>query len=164
MKAITDLSRLCVHTITTKPWSIEEAAEAFSSAGVTGITVWQDAYQGRTLPAVRTLLQNHGLSVVSLCRGGFFPHAQAKGRQEAIDNNKQMIEEAAIDGVQLAKIECVDENPCPGDMDGSGDVGVDDVLAVLGAYGSNDPSGDVNGDGTVNVDDILAVVAAFGPC
>ena len=82
----------------------------------------------------------------------------------AEDAGSGSVVEAAIDGVQLAKIECVDENPCPGDMDGSGDVGVDDVLAVLGAYGSNDPSGDVNGDGTVNVDDILAVVAAFGPC
>jgi len=106
MKSITDLSRLCVHTITTKPWSIEQAAEAFAAAGVKGITVWQDAYQGRALPAVRRLLQDHGLSVVSLCRGGFFPHTQTKDRQEAIDNNRQMIEEAAELGAPLLVLVC----------------------------------------------------------
>jgi hypothetical protein len=35
---------------------------------------------------------------------------------------------------------------------------------VLGAYGTDDPAGDINGDGIVDVNDILAVVAAFGPC
>lgn len=106
MKTITDLSRLCVHTITTKPWSIEEAAEAFASAGITGITVWQDAYQGRSLQAVRTLLKDHGLHIISLCRGGFFAHAQATGQQEAIDNNKRMIDEAAELGAPLLVLVC----------------------------------------------------------
>lgn len=106
MESITDLSRLCVHTITTKPWSIEQAAEAYSAAGVAGITVWQDAYQGRALPAVHRLLQDHALSVVSLCRGGFFPDTQAQGRQEAIDDNKRMIEEAAELGAPLLVLVC----------------------------------------------------------
>lgn len=106
MKSITDLSRLCVHTITTKPWSIEQAAEAFASAGVTGITVWQDAYQGRSLPQVRTLLKDHGLSIVSLCRGGFFAHARAEDRQKAINKNRQMIDEAAELGAPLLVLVC----------------------------------------------------------
>jgi hypothetical protein len=32
-KALNDLSQLCIHTITTKPWSIEEAAAQFSKQG-----------------------------------------------------------------------------------------------------------------------------------
>ncbi|HCL82463.1 MAG TPA: sugar phosphate isomerase/epimerase, partial [Chitinophagaceae bacterium] len=42
-----DISRLCIHTITTKPWNIEEAASHFSAAGVKGISVWRDALEGR---------------------------------------------------------------------------------------------------------------------
>jgi hypothetical protein len=38
-KELTDLSRLCIHTITLKRWNIEEAAKKFSAAGVKGITV-----------------------------------------------------------------------------------------------------------------------------
>ena len=40
-----DLSGLCIHTITTKSWKIEEAAKNFSSVGVKGITIWRDALE-----------------------------------------------------------------------------------------------------------------------
>ena len=43
---LTDLDRLCVHTITTKSWDIETAAKKYSAAGVKGITVWRDTYAG----------------------------------------------------------------------------------------------------------------------
>ena len=36
---LTDFSRLCVHTITTKGWELEEAVERYAEAGVSGITV-----------------------------------------------------------------------------------------------------------------------------
>ena len=49
LKEHTDLSHLCIHTITTKPWGIEEAAKNFASAGVKGITVWRDALEGRDI-------------------------------------------------------------------------------------------------------------------
>jgi hypothetical protein len=38
---LTDFSRLCVHTITTKGWELEEAVERYAEAGVSGITVWR---------------------------------------------------------------------------------------------------------------------------
>lgn len=37
---LTDFSRLCVHTITTKGWDLDEAVEHYAKAGVSGITVW----------------------------------------------------------------------------------------------------------------------------
>jgi hypothetical protein len=33
-KELKDLSQLCIHTITTKPWAIEIAAKNFSKQGV----------------------------------------------------------------------------------------------------------------------------------
>jgi sugar phosphate isomerase/epimerase len=94
-KELTDLSRLCVHTITLKPWNIEEAAKKFSAAGVKGITVWRDTLEGRNIKQTGKMLREHGLTTVSLCRGGFFPGKDARKRQAAIDDNHRAIDEAA---------------------------------------------------------------------
>lgn len=54
---------------------------------------------------------------------------------------------------------------CSSDINGSGTVNVDDLLAVINAWGPcpGCPA-DINGDGMVNVDDLLAVVNGWGPC
>jgi len=101
-----DLSQLCIHTITTKPWSIEESSERFAEAGVQGITVWRDALEGRDIAQTGDRLRNHGLSVVSLCRGGFFPASSAEKRQAAIDDNKRAIDEAAALGAPMVVLVC----------------------------------------------------------
>ncbi|WP_353484009.1 sugar phosphate isomerase/epimerase family protein [Haliscomenobacter sp.] len=103
---ITDLSRLCIHTITTKPWGIEEAAQNFSAAGVKGITVWRDALAGRDIKKTGDLLRAHDLSVVSLCRGGFFPSIDPTKRQAATDDNRKAIEEAYELGTKLIVLVC----------------------------------------------------------
>lgn len=101
-----DLSRLCVHTITTKPWPIETAAAKFAAAGVAGITVWRDALTGRDIAATGRLLRDRGLAVVSLCRGGFFPAPTAAERTKAIDDNRRAIAEAAALGAPLIVLVC----------------------------------------------------------
>jgi sugar phosphate isomerase/epimerase len=103
---LTDLDRLCIHTITTKSWDLETAAAKFSAAGVKGITVWRDAYAGRDIKAAGQMLRDHGLSIVSTCRGGFFPGATAADRQAAIDDNRRAIEEAAQLGSPLVVLVC----------------------------------------------------------
>lgn len=105
-KPIKDLSRLCVHTITTKPWNIETAAREFSRAGIGGITVWRDALSGRDIPATGQMLREQNLEVVSLCRGGFFPALTPAARQAAIDDNKRAIDEAAALGAPLVVLVC----------------------------------------------------------
>ena len=105
-EALTNLSRLCIHTITTKPWPIETAAEKFSKAGVKGITVWRDALSGRNIKDTAKLLGDNDLSVVSLCRGGFFPSTDQQKRKAAIEDNKRAIEEAATLGAPLVVLVC----------------------------------------------------------
>ena len=53
---------------------------------------------------------------------------------------------------------------CPGDTDGSGAVDVNDLLAVIAAWNTDNPTADVNGDGIVNVGDLLAIIAGWGSC
>ena len=54
---------------------------------------------------------------------------------------------------------------CPWDLDGSGAVGILDLLALLAVWGT-DPGGppDFDGDGTVGILDLLALLANWGPC
>lgn len=104
--AIEDLSRLCIHTITTKPWSIERAMDKYAQAGVGGITVWQDALEGRKAGSVGDQLRSRHLEIVSLCRGGFFPAESAGDRHQAIDDNRRAIELAAELGAPALVLVC----------------------------------------------------------
>jgi sugar phosphate isomerase/epimerase len=101
-----DLNRLCLHTITTKPWSIEEAARNYATAGVKGITVWRDTLQGRDIRKTGEMLRQHGLEVVSLCRGGFFPSREPAMRKAAIDDNRRAVEEAFSLGTDKIVLVC----------------------------------------------------------
>jgi hypothetical protein len=58
---------------------------------------------------------------------------------------------------------CDDCDTCIGDLDDSGDVGVDDLLSLLAAYQQNG-EGDCNDDGDTNVDDLLILISAWGDC
>jgi sugar phosphate isomerase/epimerase len=101
-----DLSRLCVHTMTTRPWSLEEAAREYAAAGIRGITVWREALEGRDAKTAGDRLRERGLTVVSLCRGGFFPATTAEGRSEAVDTNRRCIDQAAELGAPLVVLVC----------------------------------------------------------
>lgn len=104
--SLENLNRLCIHTITTKPWPIEVAAENFAKAGVSGITVWRDALDGRNIQQTGDMLRQHQLEIVSLCRGGFFPSPSAEKRKLAIDDNKKAIDEAAALGAPMVVLVC----------------------------------------------------------
>lgn len=101
-----DLARLCVHSITTKPWPIETAAARFAAAGVKGITVWRDTLAGRDIAQTGRMIRDQGLSVVSLCRGGFFPGRTAAERHAAIDENRRAIGEAQALGAPHVVLVC----------------------------------------------------------
>ncbi|MFT5465021.1 MAG: sugar phosphate isomerase/epimerase [Verrucomicrobiales bacterium] len=105
-RELTDFSKLCVHTITTKPWSIEEAMDKFAEAGIGGITVWRQWLEGRDIAKVGQQLLERDLSVVSLCRGGFFPAGDDAGLQTAIDDNRKAIDEAAALGAPMIVLVC----------------------------------------------------------
>ena len=108
MKAepLTDFSRLCVHTITTKGWGLEEAVENYAEAGVAGITIWRQWLEGKDPANAGDLIRSAGMKVVSLCRGGFYPALEVKSREESIEDNKRAIEDAAAMGAPLVVLVC----------------------------------------------------------
>ena len=100
------LSRLCLHTITTKPWNIEEAARNYTAKGISGITVWRDALEGRNIRQTGEMLRSAGLTAVSLCRGGFFPSADKARRAAALEDNRLAVEEASELGTDKIVLVC----------------------------------------------------------
>lgn len=103
---LTDYKRLCLHTMTTRPLSLEQAIEAYTSAGIPGITVWRHHFEEMGAEEAGRMLHDSGLQVVSLCRGGFFPAKSARGREEARDENRRIIDEAAAVGAPLVVLVC----------------------------------------------------------
>ena len=106
-----ELSNLCIHTITTKPWKVEEAAKKFAAAGVKGITVWREALDGRNIKETGKLIRGYDLNIVSLCRGGFFAAKDSSKRKIAIEDNRKAIVEAAELGTSMIVLVC-GADPC----------------------------------------------------
>ena len=101
-----DFSKLCIHTQTTKPWSIEECIINFASAGVKGISIWRHLLEGKDLNKIKSLLDSNQMDVVSLVRGGFFPSVDSEKRALAIKDNKLAIEQASAIGAPLVVLVC----------------------------------------------------------
>jgi sugar phosphate isomerase/epimerase len=103
---LTDLSRLCIHTITTRQWNLEECVKNYSARGVKGITVWRDALTGREIKNCGKMIRDAGIEIVSLCRGGFFPSVEKEKRIASIDDNRKAIFEAHELGAPLIVLVC----------------------------------------------------------
>lgn len=101
-----DYSRLCIHTITTKPWSLPEAVAGYAKAGIPGITVWRQHLEPQGVKTSAKMLRDSALDVVSLCRGGFFPADTEKGRRQAVDDNRRAVDEAATLGAPVVVLVC----------------------------------------------------------
>jgi sugar phosphate isomerase/epimerase len=62
--------------------------------------------EGRDPAEAGNRIRAAGLKVVSLCRGGFYPAFEEKEREEAIEDNKRAIEDAAALGAPLVVLVC----------------------------------------------------------
>lgn len=106
MASINNFSKLCVHTQTTKPWTIEECITHFSAAGIKGISIWRHLLEGKDLKSIKAMLDAHQMEVVSLVRGGFFPALDAEQRDLALEDNRLAIDQAAALGAPLVVLVC----------------------------------------------------------
>ncbi|WP_206610946.1 sugar phosphate isomerase/epimerase family protein [Mariniphaga sediminis] len=94
--ALTDFSKLCIHTMTTKPWDLKQCIKNYSAKGIHGITIWRNVLEGQNLRDARTMLDDYNMEVVSVARGGFFPSVEEKKRQAAMDDNLWAINQAFL--------------------------------------------------------------------
>ena len=106
MASLDNFSKLCVHTQTTKPWTIEECINHYSSAGIKGISIWRHLLEGKDLKSIKTMLDANEMKVVSLVRGGFFPAVDAEQMDLAFEDNHLAIDQAAALGAPLLVLVC----------------------------------------------------------
>lgn len=86
--------RLSFNHATAPRWPIPDLVAGCVAAGVTRVGLWREQVAEHGLAATAALLADAGLSVTSLCRGGFF---QQSGWY---DENRRAIDEAAALGTR----------------------------------------------------------------
>ncbi|MCT6776045.1 sugar phosphate isomerase/epimerase family protein [Streptomyces rubiginosohelvolus] len=90
-----DLARLSINQETIKQWSLPELAEGCVKAGIGKVGLWRAPVQAYGVERTARLLADAGLTVTSLCRGGFFTALDPTERARALDDNRAAIDEAA---------------------------------------------------------------------
>jgi sugar phosphate isomerase/epimerase len=99
-------SRLSVNQATIRHLSVEEAVRCCAEAGVRGIGLWRDRVEETGAARAARLVRQAGLTVTSLCRGGFLTADSAEGRARAIADNRSAIEQAAEVGAGVLAMVC----------------------------------------------------------
>lgn len=89
------LSRLSINQETIKQWSLPELTEGCVKAGIGMVGLWRAPVQAYGVERTAGLLADAGLTVTSLCRGGFFTALDPAERARALDDNRAAIDEAA---------------------------------------------------------------------
>jgi sugar phosphate isomerase/epimerase len=100
------MPQLSIHTITNRPWTVEQCIGRYAKAGVRGITLWRYNFEGRDPAAVGRMIRDAGLVCTGLARGGFFPALTEAARRTAVDDNRRAIDEAAAAGAPVLVLVC----------------------------------------------------------
>ncbi|NAZ82860.1 TIM barrel protein [Kineococcus sp. R8] len=100
-----DPGRLSLNQITVNSWSLEEAVEGCVRHGIGGIALWRDKIAAAGLDRAARLVQDAGLRVTSVCRGGMFTDP-ATPAAAVLADNRQAVEEAAALGADVLVLVC----------------------------------------------------------
>ncbi len=69
-------------------------------------TIWRNVLENKNLAEVKSMLDDYGMKVVSLARGGFFPSIEKEKREAAIQDNLRAVEQAAAIGAPSIVLVC----------------------------------------------------------
>lgn len=92
------LARLSLNQRTTAHWSLREAIDGASAAGLPAIGLWREPVAEVGLDTAKAWIDESRLRVSSICRGGFFTSADRKQRAAAHASNMAAIDETATLG------------------------------------------------------------------
>lgn len=92
------LARFSINQETVKQLSLPELADACGKLGVTQVGLWRAPVQEYGPEAAARLVREAGLTVTSLCRGGFLTALDPAERARALDDNRAAVDEAATLG------------------------------------------------------------------
>jgi sugar phosphate isomerase/epimerase len=89
---------LSLNQATVKYAPLKDALQVTAQAGITSIGLWREPVAEVGLTRSIKLVEDSGLRVSSMCRGGFFTVPEGLARRAAIDDNRRAIDETAAFG------------------------------------------------------------------
>ncbi|MEU1618017.1 sugar phosphate isomerase/epimerase family protein [Streptomyces sp. NPDC005722] len=93
-----DLARLSVNQETVRQLPLPELVEGLVTLGVPGVGLWRGPVRAYGVEAAAKLVRAAGLTVTTLCRGGFFTASDPDERAAALADNRAAVDEAAALG------------------------------------------------------------------
>jgi sugar phosphate isomerase/epimerase len=90
-----DVARLSLNQATVKHLDLAAAADLCMRHDIPAIGLWRDRVAELGLAKSAAIVRAAGLHVSSLCRGGFFTHADPDARAAALADNRAAIAEAS---------------------------------------------------------------------
>jgi sugar phosphate isomerase/epimerase len=130
---VTELARFSINQMTVKQLSMPELVDACRESGVAGVGLWREPVQAYGLEATAKLVRDAGLTVTTLCRGGFFTAIDPAKRAAALDDNRRAVDEAATLGTDVLVLVSGGLPAGSKDLHGARER-IADALAVLGPY------------------------------
>lgn len=128
-----DLTRFSINQMTVKQLSMPELAAACGELGIGNVGLWREPVAEYGLEATAKLVRDAGLTVTTLCRGGFFTAIDPQERATALADNRRAIEEAATLGTQVLVLVSGGLPAGSKDLRGARER-IADALAELGPY------------------------------
>ncbi|WP_405914326.1 sugar phosphate isomerase/epimerase [Streptomyces sp. NBC_00963] len=119
--------------MTVKQLSLPELVTACTDLGVPGIGLWREPVQQYGVEAAAALVRDAGLSVTTLCRGGFLTATDPAGRAAALADNRTAVDEAATLGTDTLVLVSGGLPAGSKDLHGARER-IADALAELGPY------------------------------
>ncbi|KNE82494.1 MULTISPECIES: sugar phosphate isomerase/epimerase family protein [Streptomyces] len=100
------LERFSLNQETIRQWSLPELAEGCAEAGVRRVGLWRAPVRAYGVERAARLMREAGLTVSSLCRGGFLTAADPADRAAALADNRAAVDEAAALGTDTLVLVC----------------------------------------------------------
>ncbi|MFD8153463.1 sugar phosphate isomerase/epimerase family protein [Streptomyces sp. NPDC059720] len=119
--------------MTVKQLSLPELADGCARLGIGHVGLWREPVRFHGLEAAAKLVQDAGLTVTSLCRGGFLTAIDPRERAEALADNRRAVDEAAALGTDTLVLVSGGLPAGSRDLRGARER-IADALAELGPY------------------------------
>ncbi|MDH6450345.1 sugar phosphate isomerase/epimerase [Streptomyces sp. SAI-149] len=128
-----DLSRFSINQMTVRQLSLPELVDACRELGIGNVGLWREPVQSYGVEETAKLVRDAGLTVTTLCRGGFFTAIDPDERAAALDDNRRAVDEAAALGTDTLVLVSGGLPAGSKDLHGARER-IADALAVLGPY------------------------------
>jgi sugar phosphate isomerase/epimerase len=95
VQRMAEINRLSLNQMSVSGWSVPQAVEGCARHGISNIALWRHKIAEAGLDACVRSVNDAGLHVSSVCRGGMFPSPTAEGRRKNLEDNYRAVDEAA---------------------------------------------------------------------